>query len=633
MAAGDKERTLTLLAKVDQKTVERSIAHLRELRKAEEQAAAGQNVLDRSSEQVSASLGEVSDEVQQNISATQKRIAQSRLEVESITRQIKALEDEKEARVEVTEAAEKQAAAADDASRRGTSAGPKGIDSFESAGRLSTGLASFGALLPGGAGNAVRGLGDIAGAIEQLPRVTEAIKGLAGGAGEAAPAVAGLAGGVGGLVAAGAAGIALAALAVAIQKFTEQLNEAQAQVDSAFNAQEQYYRLVKTGTAESIQAELQRLQVEKYVREQTVKDAEAATAGLTGFQKVIADIAAFFGFGVAKNIKEANKELTDINAQIGAYERALQSSEVQQRTTAQTAKQETTAVQQATTAIKATTTATQQATTAEKQRSSAIQQTTQALSFSQQIATNYATYLEGKAKVQQDYAKKLATLEEQRQKILADGQATQIKIADDARRDQEKAARELSFNIAKILARATLDQFESLLTLDFAGAARSRRETQFAIAEASSQFSFDTQERLLDAQQRLEENRLAIQKQLVTLDQQRAQLIADQTKAIADLWKQLISAQLAIASQRMSRRAIGGPLAAGQASLVNENYGQRESFNGEMLPSGSGVFYPFRPGTVTNNTNNTPVNITIVESRNARETAREVERVIREMTK
>jgi hypothetical protein len=48
------------------------------------------------------------------------------------------------------------------------------------------------------------------------------------------------------------------------------------------------------------------------------------------------------------------------------------------------------------------------------------------------------------------------------------------------------------------------------------------------------------------------------------------------------------------------RRATGGALQAGQAALVNDGYaGQRERFNGAMLPSGLGVFIPARSGNVS----------------------------------
>ena len=48
----------------------------------------------------------------------------------------------------------------------------------------------------------------------------------------------------------------------------------------------------------------------------------------------------------------------------------------------------------------------------------------------------------------------------------------------------------------------------------------------------------------------------------------------------------------------LARRAGGGPLSPGQASFVNEE-GQRESFNGQRLPGGAGIFYPLRGGNIS----------------------------------
>lgn len=62
------------------------------------------------------------------------------------------------------------------------------------------------------------------------------------------------------------------------------------------------------------------------------------------------------------------------------------------------------------------------------------------------------------------------------------------------------------------------------------------------------------------------------------------------------------------AAYNATRRAGGGPLAAGQASWVNDGYaGQRESFNGQLLPNGLGLFIPAKSGSVT--TNNSSVTV------------------------
>ena len=53
-----------------------------------------------------------------------------------------------------------------------------------------------------------------------------------------------------------------------------------------------------------------------------------------------------------------------------------------------------------------------------------------------------------------------------------------------------------------------------------------------------------------------------------------------------------------------ARRAGGGPLSAGQPAIVNDGSG-RETFNGQLLPGGAGIFYPLKSGVVSGATGGT----------------------------
>lgn len=59
-----------------------------------------------------------------------------------------------------------------------------------------------------------------------------------------------------------------------------------------------------------------------------------------------------------------------------------------------------------------------------------------------------------------------------------------------------------------------------------------------------------------------------------------------------------------------AHRAFGGPLSAGQPSEVNE-LGNRESFAGQLLPGGRGLFIPFQSGNVSSGGVNLTQNISI----------------------
>lgn len=315
---GKTERELILLAKVDEQVIERSKKRLQELREDAVKAAQGQDVLGNAAKESARDLGQASQGVRDHINAVRQEMAVARLDVEARLRGVKALREEKEAREKVAAAARQQATAAREASQKAA---------FEGAGRISTAGSAFAALLPGAGGEALRGIADLAGAIEQLPMLTQGIQGLGGAAGEAGPVVAGLGGSVGSLAAAGAAGIALAALAIAVQHFIKDITEMRERVKAATDAQVTYYELIQTGTRDEIEAEIQRLEVQRQAREETKRNLEAALEAQGPINRLLANL----GLGVKQNINDLNKELDSLTFQTDAYRRALESEEVAKR--------------------------------------------------------------------------------------------------------------------------------------------------------------------------------------------------------------------------------------------------------------------------------------------------------------
>lgn len=101
--------------------------------------------------------------------------------------------------------------------QRGRPAG--GIDKFQAAGDVSSGLSAAAQLLPGGAGNTVRGLADVAGLIEYLPRLSQGIQAMAGASAAAGVGVSGMVAALGPIaLVAGAATVGLALIKKAIDE-------------------------------------------------------------------------------------------------------------------------------------------------------------------------------------------------------------------------------------------------------------------------------------------------------------------------------------------------------------------------------------------------------------------------------
>lgn len=650
MGQTDRSRKLTLLAQVDAQTIERSRKHLQALTKDVERVEAAEKSLGKTSDHISDDLGAVSSAVQRNINAVRQRLAVARLDAQASDRIEAALKGEEVARERVTEATERQAAA----SRRAASAGGGGSagggrvrSTSESAGDVSTGLSSIGAVLPGGAGDTFRTLGDLAGVIENLPRLTEGLRGLTGattGAATAAQAggvaVGGLGVSLGTLAIVGAPVIlAMAALALAIKKFGDDIAAQRARLDVAYNAELRGTELRLSATEEEIQAELERLQVRKQAIEEVNRETEAAreaAKAADGFSGALARLLDKLGLLTSKGEKAATEELDQLNAEIRELGEAAQSEEVQARSAAQATEEVAAAQKQQTVQTQQTTQATREAVGVEQEREAAIRSTTATIQSANNEVRNLVMQMPSRlAQIGTQFEDRFRQLEEQRAEVVESAeqrisdlrQQNQLDEAASLRRltfDLSRASRELSADIAQIKRDSKFNSFELGLDRNFAGLAAERRQTAFEINEKKIESRLAAQEQKIEAQFERSENLIRLQeqiadarteteRQLLRLEQEylqvRIQLLQAEAAARAQLMAEIVAArraQLGTTSGGLTvlGRAGGGPLRAYQSSLVNEGYpGQRERWQTSsgreyMLPGGIGTFTPHSSGHV-----------------------------------
>lgn len=240
-----------------------------------------------------------------------------------------------------------------------------------------------------------------------------------------------------------------------------------------------------------------------------------------------------------------------------------------------------------------------------------------------------------------------AQIEYQRQE--ADAERDRVRRLEDIRKDAQRREFDLILNrdFAGLFASRldTTRQIEDTNT-EF-GRGQQDRAAEFAQnqADAARAFELERQQRQAKYQQDLADAQAQYEKERAQIAQQRAQAIAEaqanRAKAIADdraayqqqlaARRQALQSELrtiadfgrekikveaeilkrgleiirqlgasASGSKPVTRRATGGPLMAGQPSLVNDGFkGQRESFNGAMLPGGMGLFIPSKGGSVS----------------------------------
>lgn len=365
------------------------------------------------------------------------------------------------------------------------------------------GLMSIGQLLPGGAGNAARTAADLAQLTEEIGKFSQATGIAHSSLGKAVPALSALNTPIAALGAGLIAAAALAALALAIGKFVKDINEAQETLTSATDAQVKYYELIKTGTSEEIQVELERARIAKEAREAVLAqlEAEQARLGLLG------EIAKVFGIGPAKEIERLNKEISNLNFEIDPLQRALGSTEVKTRDAARAAEK---AAEEVTKQAQETNAATQAIERQNQAQEKAAQQANQLAVFYENLTAN--------AQQASDEAKKAEfDLQTQRLKII---ESYNQRILDAEVQNQRNLAREqrrADFDRMIALKQRELQEFDLLLRGDFAGVGSLRRGAQVQDEIDRARGEFEANERLIAEREQDLDNQLALQRQLSEL--------------------------------------------------------------------------------------------------------------------
>lgn len=318
----DKERKLSLLIAVDQAMVEKSRKHIRDLANEEES-------LEDATRRAAKAMDVMNAETRDSITDLRQRIASLKLENDSLDRQIGL----------VTELSDKNERL--NRTMRDRPDASKGADRFESAGDVSTGLSAAGALLPGAAGDAVRGLADLTGFIEQLPRLVNGVKGLAGAAPAAATGATQLAAAstAAGTAAAGAGislgavalaalplAAALAVIAVMFKQIQKEAEEQKAVLQAAVAAQRRYYELIESGTSEEIRTELQAAEIRRAGAQRTLNDLQAVYGELSAFERLLPPAQE-----LKNQIEALEGETRAVDVEIESLTNALGSSEVAAR--------------------------------------------------------------------------------------------------------------------------------------------------------------------------------------------------------------------------------------------------------------------------------------------------------------
>jgi hypothetical protein len=654
--------TLKLLAEVDEAAVQRSIKRLNELRQSSLSVAESEKKMGQSSKDVTAGLGPLN-------SNTQKRI-------DLLRKEIQLAEKQAIAEAKLAQSIEKEATAKNKANAASSKSGRQQLTALAGGTSALGGLESLAGAGPGG--DILRAVSAIARLKTQIDQFTEASEGAAEAGGKAATGLSGIGGSLAGLAAAGVAAIALAAMSIAIAKFVEDLNRYQHQLSVAADAQVKYYELIQSGTAEEIQAELKRIEVKRNAIEWARRDAEAgrlATEAWSGFSGAIARLLGILGVTTKKE-KEYADQLAELNAQVGAYNKALGSQEIEQRS-------QKTAIENVTAAEQKRNAALDEAKRKEEERTKAIQQAAQDIAQARMREVQAeAEASQKRAQKMQDISRQFAQasadalrkLQSEQQELVIQLGQEQADIITESQREEVRASREHARKIVDIREKAAREEFDASLSLDFARIAAIRRNAEAEIDDESEQFQAEREEanealreRLGDAlkafqrerearlrdyavqmadlrisrQRQQQEARIAYQREIellrqhltneIKLKQQALQAVLDATRNWASLMSAAVGRRTTSTSDGITSRAAGGPLAIGQTSFVNEVGNERFMSGGRsyVLPHGLGVFTPMKGGTVENNRNMGGVAIHIHESRNPRQTQAMIERAIK----
>lgn len=690
---GTKKAELSLLLKVDEQTAERSRRKMRELQAANQQLVDSQSDQARSAGRQADALGEVNAATRANINTLRQGFTHARQEIINRQQNVKLLAQEAVERQKVTQAATRQMHAEMDALRSASYGGVRsgtrptgrtggGGSRAEAAGDVSTGLSSLAGVAGGGAiGGALRLAADITGAAEQMPRLISGLRGLAGASTAVEGASLAGAGGLASLAAAAAPLAVVAAAAAGAFLLVESALKKGAAAADAYIA-----RIERTAEIDNLTEAEERLSEIRNEEAALVKKIDQAEADRAATLQLLLktltttnpqtsgyNILQLISFihkldtttkGFHTSLKGLEIELSRLTGMIneGKFDQEKRAHEDLSKAANNTKKAHQDLSKQTVTVADVTETAARSlstATHAERQRTESIEQSTKAVvSADQQIRQLQMTLPQRMAEVRKGFDSQFKSLAERASDIQRQSEGRRLEIIRGANRDEEREQRRSQMERAASEARFRLDQRELAADRDFAGLARLRDQKALDDQLGKAREQFDKQERGIAIQQQIEDARLSAGQQLVDLERERGRVLLDlaeqerrvKLEQIRDLlsarglsttyYDQQLNGGMAAAAANLPKnllragvpvkRALGGPLAAHQSAIVNEGYrGQREAFNGALLPAGPGIFTPMVSGRVTN-TSSPVYNITINESRTPQLTWREIERKLNE---
>lgn len=126
----------------------------------------------------------------------------------------------------------------------------------------------------------------------------------------------------------GPAVLALGAIGIGVANFEATISDAKQGLDEAVKSVDAYYEAIKTGTTQSIQAKLQELQLDEDINTQKLKNLQAPQVINNWYDPIKNLIANISDPSLVDDIKKTQAAVTDDQATIDGFTRALQSNQV-----------------------------------------------------------------------------------------------------------------------------------------------------------------------------------------------------------------------------------------------------------------------------------------------------------------
>lgn len=303
MGKSKQERELSLLAKVDEATIKRSIARIGELSRGFNAAADAEVRLDRANAHTEAGLGDLNTATRANVNALRQRIATAKLDNQ-------AQQDALGITKKQTDAIEQQTRAVDKLNKEKSSG--QGISAAERAGSISSFTGSISALAGGGSqlGGAFNIVSDITQVAEYLPRLQEALTGVKAGGEAAEIGILAASGGLKGLaLTLGPLAIGAAGVGVGLILITKEFEKGEKAAIEAAGVERTLAELRVRGSREAIDAALEQARFEQQVAKEQIRLAEER-------QRAILSEGDGLGLAEFREIEKTEKSIGEYNKAI-----------------------------------------------------------------------------------------------------------------------------------------------------------------------------------------------------------------------------------------------------------------------------------------------------------------------------